>query len=483
MPSQPIKIKAVLLRYESIRNQPALEAIMKYLRSTNVKIGLLCDKDKESVHQELNKNESIHASDINTTFTTDKLQDPADENNAIIPAAQTWKLDPRRILLLSDRQSDLQLGGDTGAVTVFWDTRKDKQQTPVSCDYVISTPEALQNIIRMGLPLPTGKLPNDLLQGFLKEFCFEDPALLINPGIGEDIAAVDVDAEQVLVLKSDPITFATDAIGQYAVLINANDIATSGATPRWLLTTLLFPYGVTPSEIQHVVEELREFCQLWKITLCGGHTEITDAVTRPVVIGMMAGSVSKSDLIDKRNMRTGDKVLITKGVAVEGTAIIAREFSDRLISLGMKDTEIDRCQAFLANLSIIPEATIAARYKETSAMHDVTEGGLATALEELSIAGGHRIRINIETIPVFTETQKICRLLGIDPMGLIGSGSLLICCRAKVSQNLMSSIGDAGIAVACIGEVQEKGQGIEAHENKKQVLWPRFEVDEITKLF
>ena len=111
MPNRPIKIKAVLLRYESIRNQPALEAIMEYLRSTNVKIGLLCDKDKESVHEELNKNESIHASDINTTFTTDKLQDPADENNAIVPAAQTWKLDPRRILLLSDRQSDLQLGG------------------------------------------------------------------------------------------------------------------------------------------------------------------------------------------------------------------------------------------------------------------------------------------------------------------------------------------------------------------------------------
>jgi hydrogenase maturation factor len=198
---------------------------------------------------------------------------------------------------------------------------------------------------------------------------------------------------------------------------------------------------------------------------------------------MMAGSVLKSDLVDKRNMRTGDRVLLTKSVAVEGTAIIAREFSDRLQSLGMQSTEIKRCQAFLADLSIIPEAKIAAHSKETSAMHDVTEGGLATALQELSIAGGHQIQVNIETIPVFPETHKICEQLGIDPMGLIGSGSLLICCRAKASQNLITAIGKAGIDVTCIGEVQAKGQGIKAYKNKKQVPWPTFEVDEITKLF
>ena len=149
----------------------------------------------------------------------------------------------------------------------------------------------------------------------------------------------------------------------------------------------------------------------------------------------------------------------------------------------MQDAEIDRCQAFLADLSIIPEAGIAAHSKEASAMHDVTEGGLATALLELSIAGGHRIRVDIESIPVFPETQKICRRLGIDPMGLIGSGSLLICCHAQASEKLITAIQNAGIDVACIGEVLSKGQGIEAYRNKKQVPWPQFEVDEITKLF
>ena len=477
------KIEAVLAHFESIRNLSELETIADYLRSKNLLFGLLSDKDRGSLYTEFKMNKSMHLADFDAIITAGDLHASERDQNVIARAAQAWKLESNRIMLVSARSSDIKQGIESGAVTVCWRTTEDRRQHRGSCDYVASTPDALKKIIRMGVPLPTGKLPNDLLQEFLDEFHFEDPALLINPGIGEDIAAVDVDAEQVLVLKSDPITFATDAIGQYAVLINANDIATSGATPRWLLTTLLFPYGTTPSEIQHVVNELREFCRRWKITLCGGHTEITDAVSRSVVIGMMAGSVLKSDLVDKRNMKTGDRVFLTKGVAVEGTAIIAREFSERLKGLGMQDADIKRCQAFLANLSIIPEAAIAARFKETSAMHDVTEGGLSTALQELSIAGRHRIRINLEAIPVFPETLKICRLLGIDPMGLIGSGSLLICCRAKASQNLMAAITSAGIEVAYIGEVLGKGQGIEAHKNKKQVPWPHFEVDEITKLF
>jgi hydrogenase maturation factor len=116
-------------------------------------------------------------------------------------------------------------------------------------------------------------------------------------------------------------------------------------------------------------------------------------------------------------------------------------------------------------------------------MHDITEGGLATAMEELSIAGGHRIRINIEKIPVFPETRKICRLLDIDPLGLIGSGSLLICSQANAYQDLMVAIRDAGVEVACIGEVIEAGQGIEAMKQGKPADWPSFEVDEITKLY
>ncbi|MCP4690702.1 MAG: hypothetical protein GY859_21795, partial [Desulfobacterales bacterium] len=284
--------------------------------------------------------------------------------------------------------------------------------------------------------------------------------------------------------KSDPITFATDAIGRYAVLINANDIATTGAIPRWFLTTLLFPCGVTAGEIRSVMKELADVCGQWGISLCGGHTEITDAVNRPVIAGMMTGVVKRGDLIDKSNMRPGDHVLFTKGAAVEGTAIIAREFGDRLKNLGLTAGEIETAARFLDRVSIIEEARIAAGFPGTSAMHDVTEGGLATALYELSAAGQGKIRVHVDAIPIFPETGRMCALFHIDPLGLIGSGSLLIACRPGESEALMAAIRDKGVEVARVGEVlEEAGPGVEAFRCGEPADWPRFDVDEITRLF
>jgi len=198
---------------------------------------------------------------------------------------------------------------------------------------------------------------------------------------------------------------------------------------------------------------------------------------------MLAGTVTKNRLIDKRNIKPGDNVLLTKAVAVEGTAIIAREFSGRLRVLGMTESDIETCKQFLFSISILEEAQIARNCGGVSAMHDITEGGLATALMELSIAGKHRIRVNMDRIPVFPRTKKICSLLGIDPMGLIGSGSLLICSRKNETETLMDSIREAGIDIACIGEVMEAGRGVEAVSKAGPAAWPSFEVDEITRLY
>jgi hydrogenase maturation factor len=480
---RPINLKAVLLHFESMQGQPGMKSLIRYARSKNLRIGLFTEHDRDSMVNEEDYLISLGISDNDFILTADQLRKPHPESTVVALAAKALQLDPANIMLVSSRQADIAPPSRMEAICVHLDTDSGAQSKPGICDYVISSIDQLITVIRMGVPLPSGKLPNDLLREFLNEFDFTDPALIIKPGIGEDTAALDVSDENVIVLKSDPITFATDSIGQYAVLINANDIATSGAKPRWLLTTLLFPQGITPSEIRHVVNELKHFCKRWEITLCGGHTEITDAVNRPVVTGMMAGTVVRAKLIDKRNMKAGDKVLFTKGVAVEGTAIIAREFGDRLKEQGMSTDEINTCRDFLSSISIIPEANLAAQFKETSAMHDVTEGGLATALEELSIAGGHQIRIEIDTIPTFSQTRKICSLVGINPLGLIGSGSLLICCRDNAHRKIMAAIRDAGIEVACIGEVLAKGHGIRARKNKKRADWPCFEVDEITKLF
>ena len=462
---------------------PGAEELIQYLRATGVPIGIITRNSLRSVKQALNNFQHIGLEDFELVITRDDPVAPKPNPEGILLAARRFDVDVAHLLVVGDFIYDIQADNSAGAVTVLLSNPGGTPPPDCESDYTISHLEELKRIVRLARPLRSGKLPNELLAEFIERFSFDDPSVLIHPGIGEDIAAVNVEEEEVLILKSDPITFTTDLIGHYAVLINANDISTSGATPRWFLTTLLFPCNVTALEIRQVMHELKTACQQWGISLCGGHTEITDAVTRPVVTGMLVGTVSKTNLIEKRNIKPGDRVLFTKSVAVEGTAIIAGEMGDRLRNLGLEDDEIDRFRAFRSKIGIIDEAQIAGRSLGVSAMHDVTEGGLATALEELSISGRHKIRIDMDNIPIYPETKKICQMLGIKPLGLIGSGSLLICCREKISKKLMAGIIKAGIDVTCIGEVMEKGAGIEAVSRGKPVEWPKFEVDEIARLF
>jgi len=460
-----------------------VDEVISYIRSQKLLQGIITRNSRLALERAFANFKTLAAADFDLVLTRDEPVKLKPDPESIEYAAQCFSVDPSEILVVGDFIFDIQAGNNAGAVTVFLDQKERQIPDKIESNFTITSLPELIDIVRMGIPLPAGKFPNDLLDQFFDDLPFEDPSVLIHPGVGEDTAAVDISGEEVMVLKSDPITFATDAIGQYAVLINANDIATAGAVPRWFLTTLMFPCNTTPSEIRHTMEVIRSVCGKWNITLCGGHTEITDAVTRPVITGMLVGTVAKERLIDKRNMEQGDQVLLTKAVAVEGTAIIAREFADKLKDLGISDKDITTCQDFLDQISILKEAGIAGQTREVSAMHDITEGGIATALKELSIAGNHQIRIDINTIPIFPQTEKISQLLGIDPLGLIGSGSLLICCRKNAAQTLLKEIQSAGIQATRIGEVIEEGSGIIAEKDGMLCPFPSFEADEITKLF
>jgi len=486
--SQRDEASAVLARFEKeaaaiSKPNPGSQDLIHYLRSKGLAVGIITRNTLESIKRSLNNFEDVDLSDFDVIITRETPVRQKPSGDGIMLAAEMLKIDVTQIIMVGDYIFDIHAGQKAGCITVFIDYNDLPGAEKIDSDFIVSGFEEIKDIIRLGLPLSPGKLPNDLLENFLAGFGFNDPSVLINAGIGEDAAAVDIAQEEILVIKSDPITFATDGIGNYAVLINANDIATSGAVPRWFLTTLLFPPGVTPSTVRQVMHELETMCRRRNITLCGGHTEITDAVSRPVITGMMVGTVTKNRLVDKRNIQPGDSVLLTKALAVEGTAVIARDHGDRLRALGMSESEIEAAKQLLSSISILEEAKIVSDSGWGTAMHDVTEGGLSTALTELSIAGGYAIQINMDDIPLFPLTEKICRLLHIDSKGLIGSGSLLICCRREKSDPLMKKIKSAGIDIVRIGEVMESGFGIKAVSKTGAATWPSFEVDEITRLY
>lgn len=485
-PEARSQAKATLDRMEldaarASRPNAGAETAIDQLRQMGLPIGILTRNSRNAVDLALDQFDHLTAEAFDAVITRDDPVAPKPSPDGVLSAADRFGVAPAEILMVGDFRLDIEAGRRAGALTAEL-LRPGGTPDPGS-DFVMKRLSELPDLVRAGQPLPSGKFPSDLLGEFFGHLTRTDPSVLIRPGVGEDTAAIDLAGEDTAILTSDPITFVSDDIATYTVLINANDIATAGAVPRWLLTTLLFPPGTTPSAIRALMHDIRNACDRWQITLCGGHTEITDAVTRPVVTGMMVGTVRRADLVDKRNMLTGDAVLMTKGVAVEGTAIIGNELAHRLTALGMSDAEIEDCRSFVRHLSVLEEARLAAECGGVSAMHDVTEGGLATALSEMSAAGGHRFRIQIDRIPVYPQTREICRLMEIDPLGLIGSGSLLICCRKGTEADLLSALGRNGIAATLIGEVAEKGIGVEAHDGRQPVPWPEFPVDEITRLF
>jgi hydrogenase expression/formation protein HypE len=304
--------------------------------------------------------------------------------------------------------------------------------------------------------LPLGKLPPELLERILKQAPLFDERLFLGPGTGLDCAVLDF-GERFLVLKSDPITFASDEIGWYLVQVNTNDIATTGAIPRWLLLTALLPEGkTTPTMVEALSDQVNQACRAHQISLIGGHTEITHGLDRPLLIGTLIGEVARQDLVTPCGARPGDRLLITKGVPIEGTAILAREFPSRLAS-ELNPAEIDAARQFLhrPGISVLQEAQIALKTGGVTAMHDPTEGGLAAALWELAKASHTSLEIDTGAVPVPELSRRVCRVFGIDPLATIASGALLLTCTPERMDSVRHAIQAAGIACAEIGVVSE----------------------------
>ena len=337
----------------------------------------------------------------------------------------------------------------------------------------------------MNAPLPAGKLPPDLLAELFRTLG-NDPSVIIGPGIGRDAAAVRVD-QQMLVFKTDPITFATDEIGWYAAHVNANDLACLGAAPRWALATLLLPEGATTSElVMQVFGDLTEGCDIVGATIIGGHSEITSGLQRPILALTMIGITDDDRIIDPRRARPGDAVLLARGIAIEGTALIARELPDALIPHLASDV-VERCQRFLHDpgISIVPAANVLreALGPRIHALHDPTEGGLATGLRELAVAAGCGMIIDRQRVTVYPETALICDVLGLDPLGLIASGALLAVVAPDAAADGLDALRRAGIPAEQIGRLVPDPGTVTMHDGDAVHPLPTFAVDEIARLF
>jgi len=309
--------------------------------------------------------------------------------------------------------------------------------------------------------LPLGKLPHDLLAGLLARAPIKDPRVLYGPGIGLDCAVIDL-GDRVLVFKSDPITFATNDIGWYAVQVNANDVATTGAVPRWMLATLLLPEtGSTPALVNSIFEQMYRAAADLGISVVGGHTEITYDLKRPILSATLIGEVERSRLITPDLMQPGDRLLLTKGVPIEATALLASEFPDRLRA-ALSQAEIAEAQQYLYSpgISVVRDAQTAVKAGQVRGMHDPTEGGLAGALWELAEAGQRRLVIDQAAVHIPALAAKICAAFGLDPLATIASGALLIATASEDALAIRRALETEGITCSEIGRVEAGPPGV-----------------------
>ena len=204
-----------------------------------------------------------------------------------------------------------------------------------------------------------------------------------------------------------------------------------------------------------------------------------------MAVGCMFGEVDKDKVVFTSGARPGDSIVITQGIAIEGTSILAREASEDLTHAGVDAQTIERAKEllFAPGISVSKAARIACETVDVHSMHDPTEGGLVSGLAEVARGAGVGLRINLESIPVLPECRAVCDALGLDPLGLIASGSLIATVDSEDAGTLVDALSREGIPAYEIGRITQQEEGLKAETSKGVIDLPTFDRDEIARFF
>ncbi|QOX63865.1 AIR synthase [Anoxybacterium hadale] len=328
--------------------------------------------------------------------------------------------------------------------------------------------------------LKTGKLDSKLLEDIVfKNIKFRRPEVITRPGVGEDCAVVDFGSYE-CVLSTDPITAAVSEIGRLAVHISCNDIASNGIEPLGIMLAVMLPEGTTEEQIEEIMKQAGEASEKLGVEIIGGHTEITSAVTKPVIVSTALGRGAKWSSQQAENMKPGDFILMTKQAGLEGTGIIAGDYKAELKGY-LTEEELEQAAAMLDQISVVKEGVIAGRIG-TAGMHDITEGGVLGAVWEMCSIAETGAEVWTDKIPVAEVTKKICDRFDIDYLRLISSGSMMIMVHPEAKEQMEESLSSAGISVACIGRICEKEEGIRMVVDGEKIVIAPPASDELYKV-
>lgn len=327
--------------------------------------------------------------------------------------------------------------------------------------------------------MKVGKVSETVLKrSIIKQIHTKRDEVLLGAGVGEDCAAMKLSPGEIFVISTDPITGTVKDVGMLAIQITANDLASSGAEPVGVMLTVLLPEEIEEADIREMMRQVEDACAHFHIQVMGGHTEVTRAVTQPVISVTGVGKVREDRLVSTAGAKPGQDILVTKWIGIEGTSIIAKEKEKELLE-HFSAAFVDTAKGFDQYLSVLPDSRIAVEHG-VSAMHDVTEGGIYGALWEVAEASGIGLEIDLKAIPIRQETVEICEYFELNPYYLISSGCMLM--AADRGHDLVRKLEAAGIPAAVIGKATD-GKARRIWNGGEESYLERPKTDELYKIY
>jgi hydrogenase maturation factor len=314
----------------------------------------------------------------------------------------------------------------------------------------------------------TGKATAELFERvILRRLGAVDPDVLVGPHHGVDVGVVRVADGVAMALTADPVfivpAYGWERAAWFAVHILASDAATSGLPLRWMAVDLNLPPDVTDDELTALWDAFHRACEGIGLAIVTGHTARYDGCAWPMVGGAVCLASGPEDrFVTPQMAEPGDRVIVTKGAAIEATALFATTFPDRL-ARGVGEEVVRAADALFEQMTVVPEAAVAREFglrdRGVTSMHDATEGGVLGGLAEVAEASGVGMRIELERIPLRPEVAAVCEHTGMDPYAAISEGTLIATVARARGAAFLGALAGAGIEAADVGEVTEGSAG------------------------
>ena len=333
--------------------------------------------------------------------------------------------------------------------------------------------------------MPFGKPSFEVLaRTVFHEHGMKRNSVVFGPKPGVDVGVVRFQHNHVLIGSSDPLSYVprlgpADS-GFLSVNAIASDVATSGLAPQYAFFNLNLPPSMSDLELERYWRAIHRSCLELRISILGGHTGRFEGIDYTIVgAGTILSLGPKDGYVTSAMARSGDDLIVTKSAALETAAVLATVFQGTVSKHAGRKTA-ERAAGLLKDVTTVKDALVARSVglrTSVTAMHDVTEGGIFSAVLDVASASDLKAVIEADSIPVFDEVREVCKLFRLDPYISLGQGSLLICARPEATSRVLRALSKNRVKAAVIGRLSYKGRNRVLNKHGKIRSLVRHKID------